>query len=49
MCNFYDAKGDQCDGCGKLVNANELINPKCKVCNATPEIRQSTHLFIDLP
>lgn len=49
MCGFYDAKGDQCDGCGKLVNANELINPKCKVCNSTPEIRQSTHIFIDLP
>ena len=47
-CGYPDAKGDQCDGCGKLINANELIDPKCKLCNATPEIRKSTHQFIDL-
>lgn len=47
-CNFPDAKGDQCDGCGKLINAIELINPKCKLCNAKPEVRSSKHIFIDL-
>lgn len=30
------------------MNAIELINPKCKVCGATPEVRQSQHIFIDL-
>lgn len=49
LCHFPDAKGDQCDGCGKLLNANELINPRCKVCSSTPEVRQSKHIFIDLP
>lgn len=49
MCHFYDAKGDQCDGCGKLINATELINPTCTSCNSTPEVRQSKHIFIDLP
>lgn len=39
LCHYYDAKGDQCDGCGKLLNAIELINPQCKVCKATPEVR----------
>ena len=38
-CQYPDAKGDQCDGCSQLMNANELINPKCKTCGATPEIR----------
>ena len=27
-CNFEDARGDQCDKCGKLINAVELINPR---------------------
>ena len=49
MCHFPDAKGDQCDGCGKLINATELIKPECSSCSTTPEVRQSKHIFIDLP
>ncbi|CAO1443103.1 unnamed protein product [Diamesa hyperborea] len=48
-CGYEDARGDQCDGCGKLVNAIELINPRCKECNSSPVTRQSNQLFIDLP
>lgn len=48
-CGYEDARGDQCDGCGKLVNAIELVKPRCKVCNASPVVRQSNQLFIDLP
>ena len=49
MCSFEDARGDQCDACGKLINASELIKPRCKLCSRTPEIRTSGHIFIDLP
>ncbi|KAH3768153.1 hypothetical protein DPMN_169365 [Dreissena polymorpha] len=46
----YDAAlGDQCDACGKLINAVELINPKCKLCGNRPKVRSSEHLFLDLP
>lgn len=48
-CGYEDARGDQCDGCGKLINAIELIKPRCKVCNASPVVRTSNQLFIDLP
>ena len=48
-CGYPDARGDQCDGCGKLVNAIDLINPRCKVCNASPVVRESNQLFLDLP
>ena len=48
-CGYEDARGDQCDGCGKLINAIELIRPRCKVCNASPVVRQSNQLFLDLP
>jgi methionyl-tRNA synthetase len=49
LCGYHDARGDQCDQCGKLLNATELLNPKSKISNTTPEIRQSKHIFIDLP
>uniref|UniRef100_A0A8D8FWU0 Methionine--tRNA ligase, cytoplasmic n=1 Tax=Culex pipiens TaxID=7175 RepID=A0A8D8FWU0_CULPI len=48
-CGYEDARGDQCDACGKLVNAIELIRPRCKVCNTSPIIRQSSQFFLDLP
>lgn len=48
-CNYEDARGDQCDGCGKLVNAIELKNPRCKICGATPQKKSSHQFFIDLP
>lgn len=48
LCGYHDARGDQCDQCGKLLNATELINPKSKVSGSTPEIRKSKHIFIDL-
>lgn len=49
FCFYDDARGDQCDKCGKLINAQELKEPKCKICKATPVIKKSEHLFLDLP
>ncbi|XP_017471733.1 PREDICTED: methionine--tRNA ligase, cytoplasmic [Rhagoletis zephyria] len=48
-CGYEDARGDQCDKCGKLVNATELIRPRCKICNTAPILRSSDQLFLDLP
>ncbi|KAJ2720167.1 methionine--tRNA ligase mes1 [Coemansia sp. Benny D115] len=47
-CGYDDARGDQCDSCGKLINAVELINPRCKLDNNRPVVRDSRHLFLDL-
>ena len=49
LCGFDDARGDQCDGCGKLINATELKEPRCKICQKAPSPRISQHLFLDLP
>ncbi|XP_063424001.1 methionine--tRNA ligase, cytoplasmic-like isoform X3 [Mytilus trossulus] len=49
LCTYEDARGDQCDKCGKLINAVDLRNPKCKLCKATPVIKSTQHLFLDLP
>lgn len=48
-CGYEDARGDQCDGCGSLLEPVELKNPRCSVCGVTPEIRDTKHLYIDLP
>lgn len=48
-CAYNDARGDQCDKCGKLINAVDLKTPRCKVCSNPPIIKSSQHLFLDLP
>ena len=47
-CAYDDAGGDQCDGCGNLINAVELVNPKCTLCGKKPSPVKSSHIFIDL-
>ncbi|CAH8543990.1 unnamed protein product [Schistosoma guineensis] len=49
LCKYDDARGDQCDKCGRLMNAVELIEPRCKICCQRPVVRSSRHLFLDLP
>ena len=48
-CKYEQARGDQCDKCGKLCNALELINPRCKMCGQSPEKFKSYHYFLNLP
>lgn len=44
-----DTKGDQCDGCGEVFSSVELEEPKCTICASTPVVRETNHLYIDLP
>ncbi|KAG2661258.1 probable methionine--tRNA ligase [Panicum virgatum] len=48
-CTNKAARGDQCDKCSHMLNPTELIDPKCKVCKNTPHIRETDHLFLELP
>ncbi|XP_039050848.1 methionine--tRNA ligase, cytoplasmic-like [Hibiscus syriacus] len=48
-CNYDSARGDQCEKCGKLLNPTELKEPRCKACQNTPRIRDTRHLFLELP
>jgi len=48
-CGYEDARGDQCEHCGKLLDPTELKDPRCSSCGGTPEIRKTKHLYIDLP
>ena len=48
-CGFDDARGDQCEHCGNLLEPQELLNSRCFSCSNTPELRETKHLYIDLP
>ena len=48
-CGFEGARGDQCDNCGKPLDALELIRPACKFCGHMPVVRETEHFFLDLP
>jgi len=50
LCGFERARGDQCESCTKVLDPPDLVEPRCAVCTgASLEIRESNHLFLDLP
>ncbi|MEA3476252.1 MAG: methionine--tRNA ligase [Candidatus Cloacimonadota bacterium] len=49
FCHSKEARGDQCDACGKLIDAIQLINPVCITCGDTPIIKETTNWFLNLP
>ena len=48
-CGDDGARGDQCDACGSTLDALELLSPRSRLSDATPEPRSSTHFFLRLP
>lgn len=42
-CDNVDARGDQCDDCGRTLDATDLVNPRSKFSGATPELRDTEH------
>lgn len=40
------ARGDQCDACGKVLDPENLLEPHCAVCGSVPIFRPTKHLFI---
>ncbi len=49
ICGYTEARGDQCDNCGNQLDPIDLIDPRSKIDGATPEFRETKHLFLDLP
>ncbi|GHV71043.1 methionine--tRNA ligase [Spirochaetia bacterium] len=48
-CGYAEARGDQCESCGKLLDPAELKEPRCSSCGSAPAPRSTKHLYIDLP
>ncbi len=49
-CDYGAARGDQCDNCGRLLNAKDLIEPRAKGGDGEVlEQVEREHFFLDLP
>ncbi|MGB9659464.1 MAG: methionine--tRNA ligase [Nitrososphaerales archaeon] len=48
-CKVRGARGDQCDNCGKPLDAVKLIDPYCAICNGKTEIKSTKQWYFDLP
>jgi methionyl-tRNA synthetase len=47
-CGYADARGDQCDLCGKLHDTLDLKHPRCKIDNSKPVTKDTKHIFLDI-
>ena len=47
-CGNPNARGDQCDNCGKTLDPQDLIGPCCRICGTPPEFKESEHFFMRL-
>jgi len=48
FCGSTNARGDQCDDCGKPMNPGEMVDPHCRLCGGTPQFQDSEHFFFKL-
>ena len=48
VCGYENARGDQCDNCGTLLEATSLISPRSKIDGSTPELKVTEHFYLDL-
>jgi methionyl-tRNA synthetase len=48
FCGSTNARGDQCDDCGKPMNPGEMVDPRCRLCGGTPQFQDSEHFFFKL-
>jgi methionyl-tRNA synthetase len=49
VCGYESARGDQCDKCGSLLDAVDLIHPVSKIDGNPPVIRETEHFYLNLP
>ena len=48
ICGYAHARGDQCDNCGNILDATQLIDPRAKTDGSIPVLRKTSHFFIAL-
>lgn len=47
-CNNERAYSDECEVCGTQYDPSQLINPKSSLSDATPELKDTDHLWLDM-
>ncbi len=47
-CGFTEARGDECDQCGRPLNPGDLKSLRCRICGTSPRFESSEHFFLRL-
>ena len=47
-CEYSEARGDQCENCGRTLDPEELIKPVSKISGSEPTLRQTEHFYLRL-
>ncbi len=45
-CGFEQARGDECEHCGRALESGALISPRCSLCGTPAERRSSEHFYL---
>jgi len=46
FCHSPTARGDECDNCGRVLEAKQLLGPKCRLCGTPAVFRPSEHFYL---
>ena len=49
FCNYKEARGDQCDQCGRVLDYADLKNPTNKLTKQPVTLKETQHLFFNWP
>ena len=49
ICGYGEARGDQCDNCGRQLDPSDLKNPHSRIDGEVPAFVETEHFFLDLP
>ena len=47
-CNYGEARGDQCESCGRTLDPSDLLNIRSKRDKTTPIFKETKHYFLKL-
>jgi len=47
-CDYAEARGDQCEDCGRTLDPEELVDPRSKITGSAPELRATEHFYLRL-
>ena len=47
-CEYLEARGDQCENCGRTLDPQELVNPRSKISGSVPELHSTEHFYLRL-
>jgi methionyl-tRNA synthetase len=48
ICGDPNARSDQCDKCGNVLEPEKLLNPRAKTGDGALELRETEHFYLDL-